>query len=167
MGSLRSMIASKDSPLDLKTVPKMSQRHFIALWKTLYDMFPAQPEEQETYHCIASIGTLLLQLGDVGKKFYVEREESDDSLLLAASAAQTSSDIERSPDRNGNPSSIASSADPDWSITVEQFLASALTGQAIVDFFSKRTNLMEAMATLKNRRFNRVHSLSDTPTLNG
>lgn len=73
----------------------------------------------------------------------------------------------QSPDRNGNPSSIASSADPDWSITVEQFLASALTGQAIVDFFSKRTDLMEAMTTLKNRRFNRVHSLSDTPTLNG
>ncbi|KAL0120131.1 hypothetical protein PUN28_008055 [Cardiocondyla obscurior] len=166
MGSLRSMIASKDSPLDLKTVPKMSQGHFIALWKTLYDMFPAQPEEQETYHCIASIGTLLLQLGDVGKKFYVEREESEDSLLLAA-AQQASSVIERSPDRNGNPSSIASSADPDWSITVEQFLASALTGQAIVDFFSKRTDLMEAMTTLKNRRFNRVHSLSDTPTLNG
>lgn len=58
MGSLRSMIASKDSPLDLKTVPKMSQGHFIALWKTLYDMFPAQPEEQETYHCIASIGEI-------------------------------------------------------------------------------------------------------------
>ncbi|XP_014472834.1 PREDICTED: TBC1 domain family member 9 isoform X4 [Dinoponera quadriceps] len=169
MGSLRSMIASKDSPLDLKTVPKMSQGHFIALWKTLYDMFPAQPEEQETYHCIASIGTLLLQLGDVGKKFYVERDESEDSLLLAASAAQQASTsvIERSPDRNGNPSSIASSADPDWSITVEQFLASALTGQAIVDFFSKRANLMESMAALKNRRFNRVHSLSDTPALNG
>lgn len=73
----------------------------------------------------------------------------------------------QSPDRNGNPSSVTSSADPDWAITVEQFLASALTGQAIVDFFSKRTDLMEAMTTLKNRRFNRVHSLSDTPTLNG
>ncbi|XP_076233513.1 TBC1 domain family member 8/9 isoform X2 [Calliopsis andreniformis] len=167
MGSLRSMVASKDSPLDLKTVPKMSQRHFIALWKTLYDMFPAQPEEQETYHCIASIGTLLLQLGDVGKKFYVDRDESEDSLLLAATAAQqTSSTTERSPDRNGNPSSIISSTDPDWSISVEQFLASALTGQAIVDFFSKRADLTEAIASLKNRRFNRVHSLSDTPVLN-
>ncbi|KAH0953971.1 hypothetical protein HN011_005478 [Eciton burchellii] len=164
LDSMRSMIIT----LDLKNMPKMSQGHFIALWKTLYDMFPAQPEEQETYHCIASIGTLLLQLGNVGKKFYVDREESEDSLLLAASAAQqTSSVIERSPDRNGNPPSITSSADPDWSITAEQFLASVLTGPAIVDFFGKRANLMEAMTTLKNRRFNRVHSLSDTPTLNG
>lgn len=58
MGSLRSMVASRDSPLNLKTVPKMSQPHFIALWKTLYDMFQAldQPEEQETYHSIATIG---------------------------------------------------------------------------------------------------------------
>ncbi|CAK9821928.1 TBC1 domain family member 9 [Anthophora retusa] len=167
MGSLRSMIASKDSPLDLKTVPKMSQGHFIALWKTLYDMFPAHPEEQETYHCIASIGTLLLQLGNVGKKFYVDRDESEDSLLVAAAAAQqTSSIVERSHDRNGNPSNVVSSAGPEWSISVEQFLASALTGQVIVDFFSKRADLTEAIAALKNRRFNRVHSLSDTPVLN-
>jgi hypothetical protein len=54
LDSMRSMIIT----LDLKNMPKMSQGHFIALWKTLYDMFPAQPEEQETYHCIASIGEL-------------------------------------------------------------------------------------------------------------
>ena len=55
MGSLRSMIASKDSPLDLKHVSKMSQIHFIALWKTLYDMFPNQPDDIDTYNCIAEI----------------------------------------------------------------------------------------------------------------
>ncbi|KAL2731408.1 TBC1 domain family member 9-like isoform X2 [Vespula squamosa] len=167
MDSLRSMIASRDSPLDLKVVPKMSQRHFIALWKTLYDMFPAQLEEQETYHSIASIGTLLLQLGDVGKKLNISRDESEDSLLLAASAAQHISSVtETSPDRNGNPPSTSSCSDPDWSITIEQFLASALTGPPIVDFFSKRADLAEAMVILKNRRFNRVHSLSDTPVIN-
>lgn len=42
-----------------------------------------------------TVGTLLLQLGDVGKKFYVDREESEDSLLLAASAAQQASVMER------------------------------------------------------------------------
>lgn len=45
-------------------------------------------------------------------------------------------------------------------------MASALTGQAIVDFFSKRADLSESITALKNRRFNRVHSLSDTPVLN-
>ncbi|XP_063983611.1 TBC1 domain family member 9B isoform X2 [Diachasmimorpha longicaudata] len=165
MGSLRSMMDSKDSPLEMKNVPKMNQRHFIALWKTLYDMFPTQPEEQEIYHSIASIGTLLLQLGDVGKKFYCEREESEDSLLIAASKAQSAAQIQRSPDRNGNPSTSSPSADSDWAISVEQFLASALNGAPITDFFSKRANLLEAIATLRNRRFNRVHSLADTPVL--
>lgn len=61
MGSLRSMLDSKESPLDLKHVPKMSQRHFIALWKTLYDMFPSQPEDQDIYHSIASIGKFIFK----------------------------------------------------------------------------------------------------------
>ncbi|XP_034948646.1 TBC1 domain family member 9 [Chelonus insularis] len=165
MGSLRSLIDCKESPLEFKTVPKMSQRHFIALWKTLYDMFPAQPEDQDVYHSIATIGTLLLQLGDVGKKFYVDREESEDSLLLASDTQIKGTKFERSPDRNGNPSSISSSTDPDWAITVEQFLASALNGAPITEFFSKRANLSEAIATLRNRRFNRVHSLADTPVI--
>ncbi|KAL7305876.1 hypothetical protein TKK_0001884 [Trichogramma kaykai] len=162
MGSLRSMIASRDSPLDLKIVPKMSQLHFIALWKTLYDMFPNQPDDPDTYNCIAEIGTLLLQLGDVGKKFYVEREESVDSLASSASVKQSGV---MTPDRNGNPSS-SSTADPNWSITVEQFLASALNGQPIVDFFSKRANIIESIAFLKKRRFDRAHSISDTQVIN-
>ena len=61
MDSLRSMIASKDSPLDFKVVPKMSQRHFIALWRTLCDMFPVQPEEADT-NCLASIGKTILKI---------------------------------------------------------------------------------------------------------
>lgn len=42
----------------IKRFPKMSQPHFIALWKTLYDIFQTEPEDQETYHSIATIGNL-------------------------------------------------------------------------------------------------------------
>ncbi len=43
---------------------------FIQLCKTLYDMFVDQANEQELYHSIATVATLLLQMGDIGKQFY-------------------------------------------------------------------------------------------------
>nr|CAD7578465.1 unnamed protein product [Timema californicum] len=166
MGSLRSMVESRDSRLNLKSVPKMDQPHFIMLWKTIYDLFQAQPEDQETFHAIATLGTLLLQLGDVGKRLYLEREESADSLLAAAAAHSAglrpdtpSSTDQQSPDRNGNP---GVGLDPHWSITVEQFLATVLTGHPIAEFFSHTTSLSEGIARLRGRRFNRLNSLSDT-----
>ncbi|XP_069703909.1 TBC1 domain family member 9 isoform X3 [Periplaneta americana] len=164
MGSLRSLVETRDSRPDLKSVPRMSQPHFIMLWKTMYDLFQAQPEDQDTFHSIATVGTILLQLGDVGKRFYMEKEESADSLLAAAAAQWPASrpdtpSTDQSPDRNGNP---GCSPDPHWSITVEQFLATTLTGQPIVEFFSRQTSLSDGIMKLRGRRFNRLHSLSDT-----
>ncbi|XP_049811575.1 TBC1 domain family member 9 isoform X1 [Schistocerca nitens] len=170
LSSLRSLVEKKDSRSQLKAVPRMGQPHFIVLWKTMYGLFEAQPEDQEVFHCIASVGTLLLQLGDVGKKFYLEREESVDSLADAA-AAHWSSRMEQpgpalvtaTPDRNGNPGvngNSNSTADPYWSISIEQFLATVLTGQPIVEFFSQRTSLADGIMRLRGRRFNRLHSLT-------
>lgn len=48
---------------------------------------------QETYHSIADVGTLLFQLGDVGKQFFVSRDESDDSLVNTAASLSSSSGI--------------------------------------------------------------------------
>jgi hypothetical protein len=56
MGSLRSLVETRDSRPDLKSVPRMSQPHFIMLWKTMYDLYQAQPEDLETYHSIATVG---------------------------------------------------------------------------------------------------------------
>lgn len=56
LSSIRSMIKSKDNKINLKLVPKMNQKHFIMLWKTLYDMFQTQPDDQETYRSIATVG---------------------------------------------------------------------------------------------------------------
>jgi hypothetical protein len=56
MGSLRCLVEAHDSRPDLKSIPRMSQPQFIMLWKTLYDLFQAQPEDLETFHSISAVG---------------------------------------------------------------------------------------------------------------
>ncbi|XP_039975536.1 TBC1 domain family member 9B isoform X2 [Xiphias gladius] len=51
----------------IKDLPRMNQ--FIELCKTLYNMFSEEPLEQELYHSIATVASLLLRIGEVGKKF--------------------------------------------------------------------------------------------------
>ena len=42
----------------------------------MYDMFSEHPEEQQLYHAIAMVATLLLQIGDVGKQFYLRNHSA-------------------------------------------------------------------------------------------
>uniref|UniRef100_A0A8C5FS35 TBC1 domain family member 9B n=1 Tax=Gadus morhua TaxID=8049 RepID=A0A8C5FS35_GADMO len=53
----------------IKDLPRMSQEHFIELCKTLYNMFSEEGREQELYHSIATVASLLLRIGEVAKKF--------------------------------------------------------------------------------------------------
>uniref|UniRef100_A0A3P9P4V0 EF-hand domain-containing protein n=1 Tax=Poecilia reticulata TaxID=8081 RepID=A0A3P9P4V0_POERE len=53
----------------IKDLPRMNQEQFIELCKTLYNMFSEEPSEQQLYHAIATVASLLLRIGEVGKKF--------------------------------------------------------------------------------------------------
>uniref|UniRef100_A0A3Q1G1R6 TBC1 domain family member 9B n=2 Tax=Acanthochromis polyacanthus TaxID=80966 RepID=A0A3Q1G1R6_9TELE len=53
----------------IKDLPRMNQEQFIELCKTLYNMFSEEPMEQQLYHSIATVASLLLRIGEVGKKF--------------------------------------------------------------------------------------------------
>ncbi len=76
------------------------QVQFIQLCKTLYDLFTESPEEQELYHSIATVATLLLKIGDVGKRFYLRQAglpslgSFDDSSPLQLSPQHGASQIE-------------------------------------------------------------------------
>ncbi|CAB3361215.1 Hypothetical predicted protein [Cloeon dipterum] len=208
VSSLHSLVLpSNPSRLHSKAMPCMAQPYFISLWKTLYDMFHAEPEDEETYHSIASIGTLLLQLGDVNKKFLGSRQASVDSLhspslkvetpssprfvsppnlvlgeeddngnssvnmessessgsnyALALPASPSTDEDEKTPNNNTRKKS---DSPPQWSITLDQFLASALTGAPIVSFFERRINLIETIERFRKRRYVRLQSWPPEPT---
>uniref|UniRef100_A0A8C1NS93 TBC1 domain family member 9 n=1 Tax=Cyprinus carpio TaxID=7962 RepID=A0A8C1NS93_CYPCA len=54
---------------NMKDLPKLNQSQFIELCKTLYNMFSEDPNEQELYHATATVTSLLLEMGEVGKLF--------------------------------------------------------------------------------------------------
>uniref|UniRef100_A0A8C4Z004 TBC1 domain family member 9 n=1 Tax=Gadus morhua TaxID=8049 RepID=A0A8C4Z004_GADMO len=60
---------SKSNPESTKNLPKLNQGQFIELCKTLYSMFSEDLAEQELYHATATVTSLLLEMGEVGKMF--------------------------------------------------------------------------------------------------
>lgn len=59
------------------------QEQFIELCKTLYNMFSEDPLEQELYHAIATVASLLLRIGEVGKKFTNNGSKKSDAQAQA------------------------------------------------------------------------------------
>ncbi|KAK5873448.1 hypothetical protein PBY51_018488 [Eleginops maclovinus] len=60
----------------IKDLPRMNQEQFIDVCKTLYNMFSEDPEEQQLYHSIATAASLLLRIGEVGKRFGNKKSEA-------------------------------------------------------------------------------------------
>uniref|UniRef100_H3CN00 TBC1 domain family member 9 n=1 Tax=Tetraodon nigroviridis TaxID=99883 RepID=H3CN00_TETNG len=60
---------TKPKQENTKDLPKLNQAQFIELCKTLYSMFSEDVAEQELYHATATVTSLLLEMGEVGKLF--------------------------------------------------------------------------------------------------
>ena len=63
LATLRDAACLPEAP-----IPPMDQPHFISMWKSFYDIFIQQKNEQQAYHSIVSVGTLLIKLGDVSNR---------------------------------------------------------------------------------------------------
>uniref|UniRef100_A0A672NG05 TBC1 domain family member 9B n=1 Tax=Sinocyclocheilus grahami TaxID=75366 RepID=A0A672NG05_SINGR len=63
------------------------QEQFIEMCKTLYNMFSEDPMEQELYHGIATVASLLLHIGEVGKKFTNNGSKKTEAQLPSAGDA--------------------------------------------------------------------------------
>uniref|UniRef100_A0A4W5NGM3 TBC1 domain family member 9 n=1 Tax=Hucho hucho TaxID=62062 RepID=A0A4W5NGM3_9TELE len=128
---------------------------FIELCKTLYNMFSEDAQEQELYHATATVTSLLLEMGEVGKLFChskdQEEQDQDDPEESKTSGPARDGDTGTSSSIDGGlPHST--SIDKDWAITFEQFLASVLTEQALVLYFEKPVEVAARITNAKNVR---------------
>ncbi|RXM96925.1 TBC1 domain family member 9 [Acipenser ruthenus] len=74
---------AKSKTENTKELPKLNQEQFIELCKTLYNMFREDPNEQELYHATATVTSLLLEIGEVGKLFCIPVDKEDPPLCSA------------------------------------------------------------------------------------
>jgi hypothetical protein len=140
-----------------KNLAAMNQGQFIQMCKTMYNLFTDEPNEQELFHSIATVATLLLQIGEVGKQFYAA---SVTSSAVAASGDMQPGAVQQQ--QRPDSLKVDSLLDTDWSITFEQLLASMLTESALVNYFECCVDLMPAIERFRNRRLQRQASSPPT-----
>ncbi|KAM4795434.1 LOW QUALITY PROTEIN: TBC1 domain family member 8 [Rhinophrynus dorsalis] len=149
---LRDLAKEKDKNKE-KELPKMTQREFIQFCKTLYSLFHEDPEENDLYQAIATVTTLLLQIGEVGLRSSSSGSTSEDFPSVdQQNDASTSDQDSVFSDTIKAPSQLPQSpslTEADWVVSFEHILASLLTEQSLVNFFEKPWDLKPKLESAK------------------
>uniref|UniRef100_A0A6J0UPR4 TBC1 domain family member 8 isoform X3 n=1 Tax=Pogona vitticeps TaxID=103695 RepID=A0A6J0UPR4_9SAUR len=159
---LRDLAKEKDNRAE-KELPKMSQREFIQFCKTLYSLFHEDPKENDLYQAIATVTTLLLQIGEVGQRS--SSSGSDEFTEDLQSEASTSdqdvvfTDTVKTPKNTPLPVT-----EGDWNVSFEHILASLLTEQSLVNFFENSLALKPKLENAKQTRYSlKTNGVSQLP----
>ncbi|MGH0144222.1 UNVERIFIED_CONTAM: hypothetical protein FKN15_002637 [Acipenser sinensis] len=144
-----------------KELPSMNQREFIQFCKTLYSMFHEDPNENELCQAIATVTTLLLQIGEVGQRIRSlgstseESSGNDDGGDVAACSRVPEEDsvFMDTRDTARKNSQTSTLSEGEWTVTFEQILASLLTEQSLVNFFEKPVDLKTKIESAKLNQY--------------
>lgn len=148
---LRDLVKEKEKDVE-KPLPLMIQREFIQFCKTLYSMFHGDPEENDLFQAIATVTSLVLQIGEAGHRG--RRSGSEGTSQDEAEGAEATQ--ANAKDRRSSVSGVCDgSATPEneWTISYAQILASLLTEQALVNFFEKPVDLSAKIAAAKEKQY--------------
>ncbi|XP_034041839.1 TBC1 domain family member 8 isoform X2 [Thalassophryne amazonica] len=128
---LEDLVKEKEKDVE-KHLPPMNQREFIQFCKTLYSMFHNDPEENELFQAIATVTSLVLQIGEVG-----HRGPGSEGLAENTEASRDGSTVE----------------EDEWKVTYAQILASLLTEPTLVNFFEKPVDLSAKIAEATQKQY--------------
>uniref|UniRef100_A0A673B1I3 TBC1 domain family member 8 n=1 Tax=Sphaeramia orbicularis TaxID=375764 RepID=A0A673B1I3_9TELE len=122
-------------------IQKDTEREFIQFCKTLYSLFHGDPEENELFQAIATVTSLVLQIGEAGHR------------RPSSGSEDTGKGTE--PVQDGGDGGVDGSLAPesDWTVSYAQILASLLTEQALVNFFEKTVDLSAKIREAKEKQY--------------
>ncbi|KAI3356068.1 hypothetical protein L3Q82_017332 [Scortum barcoo] len=139
---LQDLAKEKEKDVE-KPLPLMNQREFIQFCKTLYSMFHGDPEENDLFQAIATVTSLVLQIGEAG-----HRGQSSGSGVTGQEEAKGAGPAQVTGGADGR-----SAAESEWMVSYAQILASLLTEQALVNFFEKPMDLSVKIAEAKEKQY--------------
>ena len=131
-------------------LPRMCQKQFIRLWKTLYDLFVGTANEQQMNLSVASVGTAVLKTGELAAEQEESIRRSQNCAREELEHSSKSSDSFEHVDRQCDHRS--------WSVTFDQFKAALYTEQALLEFFERTDMLTSLLDKLQNHRQDRAAS---------
>ncbi|EDO49828.1 predicted protein [Nematostella vectensis] len=155
--SIDRMLRSDEGNRDAVELPRMTQEQFIHLWKTMYSLFRELPNEQQMYQAIATVGNILLKLGDFAhdRNLMTDNKSAEETAQsLDSSLSERLVECAPTPSESGASSQALGPGstgliDSLWSISFEQFLASMLTEPYLVHYFEEQVDVIERLKRLK------------------
>ena len=153
-------------------LPRLPRDYFVHLWKNLHDLIEfgnlkdtTMEGRQQMYHSISLVGTLLLQIGEVGQRVkdaqalarsrsvHCEDAELEDSEVVPPNTSISSYDLS---------SCLRETNNPEWSVTFEQFLASIMNEGCLVDYFDHQVDVVSKLKKFGDTKLNRHESVCTT-----
>ena len=163
-------------------LPRLPEKNFVHLWKTLQDMFQAQeetpsefvalqpaPDTQKLFHAVSVVGTMLVQIGEIER---TEREKKDaetkageaengeEGFVAVEAERQDEATVE--PEKEKTPEDVTANEDvPGWSVSYQQFIACFLKESVLVDFFEHRIDIIPGLEKLAGQRLRQAAQKQD------
>ncbi|XP_041663137.1 TBC1 domain family member 8 [Cheilinus undulatus] len=134
---LQDLVKEREKDVE-KPLPLMNQREFIQFCKTLYSMFHGDTEENDLFQAIATVTSLVLQIGEAGHR---------------ANSSQSEVTETKPSDVSAEDGGVDKTSETDWTISFAQILASLLTEQALVNFFEKPVDLTVKISEAKEKQY--------------